>query len=317
MIFFNTFFGKLILEDGVNFMKKQYNIELPSHFDWHAILGYLKREPREIMYQVTGDGCVRRAFKYDGQAALIEIEHSENCLKVTILNDLNNASIVQENILPFIKDWFDIGTDLSKFYELASSDEILAPLIKTFNGLRLVGMPDFYEAITWGILGQQINLGYTYTLKKRFTEKFGEELVYEGHSYWIYPRPEVVASATKEELLALRLTQRKTEYLSDISKKISNKMISKDLYQNCLSAKKAEKKMVELRGIGPWTANYVLMRCLRMGDAFPMADIGLLNGIKKIKNLDSKPDNEYMKTLGLRWKSWSSYATFYIWRLLY
>ena len=75
--------------------------------------------------------------------------------------------------------------------------------------------------------------------------------------------------------------------------------------------------MTKIRGIGPWTANYVLMRCLRLGDAFPMADIGLLNGIKQIENLETKPDKERLLSLQKDWGSWSAYATFYIWRLLY
>ncbi|MGT2737440.1 hypothetical protein ACVRXS_09930 [Streptococcus orisratti] len=71
------------------------------------------------------------------------------------------------------------------------------------------------------------------------------------------------------------MTLRKAEYLIDISQKIVADDISKSYYQTFQTAESAEKAMVKLRGIGPWTANYVLMCCLRMGDAFPMANIGL------------------------------------------
>ncbi|WP_422802807.1 hypothetical protein [Streptococcus sp. FT1-106] len=78
-----------------------------------------------------------------------------------------------------------------------------------------------------------------------------------------------------EQLVSLGMTLRKAEYLIDISQKIVIGDISKSYYQTFQTAESAEKAMVKLRGIGPWTANYFLMRCLRMGDAFPMADIGL------------------------------------------
>lgn len=93
--------------------------------------------------------------------------------------------------------------------------------------------------------------------------------------------------------------------------------ISKSYYQTFQTAESAEKAMVKLRGIGPWTANYVLMCCLRMGDAFPMADIGLLNGIKLIKQLPDKLSSGTLLRLKQEWGTWSSYATFYIWHLLY
>lgn len=297
-------------------MKTDYQIALPEYFNWPAIISYLDRDPNEPMYQVIDDR-VRRAFRYDHEKYLVEITYHGDYLGVKALNDVKNLSPIEEKIIPFIREWFDLDTDLGAFYHFAEGDDILGPLVKRFAGLRLVGMPDFYEAITWGILGQQINLAYTYTLKRRFTEKFGDSFTYEGQQYWIYPDPAVVATTSQDDLLALRLTHRKAEYLSDISKRVAKGEVSKRLYQRLKTATRAEKQMVRLRGIGPWTANYVLMRCLRMGDAFPMADIGLLNGIKELKGLATKPDKEYLLALKSRWQNWASYATFYIWRVQY
>ncbi|AUJ32891.1 MAG: DNA-3-methyladenine glycosylase [Liquorilactobacillus nagelii] len=296
-----------------------FEIKVPQIFSWQAILGYLKRETNEVMFQVTEQDRVRRAFKVGTQIYLCEIAYLPETgqLKVTVLNGLTLNKTATELIGVFISEWFDLDEDLSSFYQMAASDELLAPLTKRFNGLRLVGMPDFYEAITWGILGQQINLGYTYTLKRRFTEKYGEKIVYEGMNYWIYPTADQVVPASLEELRELHLTQRKAEYLSDISQQITAGKISKEYYQEMFNAAIAEKTMIKLRGIGPWTANYVLMRCLRKGDAFPMADIGLLNGIKTIEKLDAKPPVEELQRLKKKWCKWCSYATFYIWRLLY
>lgn len=282
--------------------KPSFSIQVPPIFNWEAILGYLGREPKEVMYEVN-HSSVRRAFKIAGNIYLCEVnfEDASNSLQITILNTNERISrSVQDTILAFIEEWFDLSTDLRPFYALAKNDHLLNQLIIQFDGLRLVGMPDFYEAITWGILGQQINLGYTYTLKRRFTEAFGEKIVYQGRDYWIYPDPKVIAQLPQEDILALRLTQRKAEYLHDISTKISNGEISKQGYQRLKTAESAEKQMVKLRGIGPWTANYVLMRCLRLGDAFPMADIGLLNGIKEIQGLPAKPELAVLKKLKVR-----------------
>ncbi|HFI0426611.1 TPA: DNA-3-methyladenine glycosylase, partial [Streptococcus suis] len=293
-------------------------LSVPTIFSWEAILGYLTREKHEIMYKVIEDK-VRRTFFIDNQIYLCEIAYIEpkKQLQISVLNRQNWSTSSQEYIAQFVSDWFDLDTSLVAFYELASTDSILSNRIKEFYGLRMVGMPDFYEAITWGILGQQINLAYAYTLKKRFTETFGQAVSFKSEDYWIYPDPKKVAQTTIEKLVSLGMTVRKAEYLIDISQKIADGNISKSYYQTFASAEKAEKAMVKLRGIGPWTANYVLMRCLRMGDAFPMADIGLLNGIKTIKQLPEKPSPDTLLQLKQEWGNWASYATFYIWRLIY
>lgn len=275
-------------------------IKVPDIFSWDEILVYLNREPNEVMYKINHK-TLRRAFKIEEKICLCDVSFNErkNVIEVTLLNDVHWSKIEQTIVTNFIVEWFDLQTDINPFYELAKEDLILSSLMNKFYGLRLVGMPDFYEAITWGILGQQINLQFAYTLKRRFTEKYGEKVTYEELDYWIYPEAKRIAETTIEDLLELKLTLRKVIFLS---------------FED---AKTIEKEMIKIRGIGPWIANYVLMRCFRKNEAFPMADIGLLNGIKVIENLSEKPDTTKMLALKEEWGGWASYATFYIWRLLY
>jgi DNA-3-methyladenine glycosylase II len=75
--------------------------------------------------------------------------------------------------------------------------------------------------------------------------------------------------------------------------------------------------LVNIRGIGPWTANYVLMRCLRFPSAFPIDDVGLQNAIKHPLGRDKKPTKDEIMKFAGNWTNWESYATFYLWRFLY
>lgn len=98
-------------------------------------------------------------------------------------------------------------------------------------------------------------------------------------------------------------------------------MVSGELWKRSLleikDFKRAEKMLVKIRGIGPWTANYVLIRCLRYPNAFPIDDVGLINAIKEVTDMERKTTKEEIIEHALRWKRWESYATFYLWRLLY
>ena len=282
-------------------MRKNQDIlqmQTPTVFSWEHILAYLCREPNEVMYQVL-DQKIRRAFLVSEQIYLCELAFfsEKNSIEVTLLSDVVWTEESKIQIAEYISDWFDLKTDISSFYQMAKNDDLLNPLVDKFYGFRLVGVPDFYEAMTWGILGQQINLAYAYTLKRRFTETYGTEITYKGHSYWIYPDPKVIASLATEELQKLRLTQKKAEYLIDISQKLVSGEISKSYFLSFTDIKSIEKEMVKMRGIGPWTANYVIMRCFRINDAFPMADVGLLNGIKVIENQIEKPDKKKNGTI--------------------
>ena len=78
----------------------------------------------------------------------------------------------------------------------------------------------------------------------------------------------------------------------------------------------AKNALVKIRGIGPWTANYVLMRCLGDPSAFPIEDIGLHNAIKLQLNLEQKPTIEEIRKVAAGWTNWQAYATFYLYRSL-
>ncbi|KXT82359.1 DNA-3-methyladenine glycosylase II [Streptococcus sp. DD11] len=65
--------------------------------------------------------------------------------------------------------------------------------------------------MTWGILGQQVNLAYAYTLKERFVKKYGEAFHWHHETYWVYPKPETIANSKLEELLELQMTRKKAE----------------------------------------------------------------------------------------------------------
>ncbi|KJB85203.1 hypothetical protein AZ66_26120, partial [Paenibacillus sp. E194] len=186
-----------------------------------------------------------------------------------------------------------------------------------FSGLRIIGIPDLFEAMSWGIIGQQINLAFAYTLKRRLVEHFGKRITCDGNTYWIYPTAHDIASLTVQDLQQLRMTERKCEYLIHTAQLIADKRLSKEMLLAAGDFKQAEQMLTQIRGIGPWTANYVLMRCLRMPSAFPIDDVGLHNAIRHRLGSDRKPTKSELREMSEKWSGWEAYATFYLWRYLY
>ncbi|AXF56695.1 DNA-3-methyladenine glycosylase family protein [Salicibibacter kimchii] len=286
----------------------------PDAFSFKENVGYLARSADECMFEIK-DEKIYRALALQNETVLIEISaESDQVLVVHFL--AGTAPKYQENraeVARYIWDWFDLDTDLQPFYALAKKDPLLHEPVAKFYGLRNVGLPDLFEALAWGILGQQINLSYAYTLKRRFVETFGKK---KGN-YWLFPRPETIAKQQVEDVATLKMTKKKAEYLIDVADRIAKGALSKEQLLAAESFKDAEKMLTNIRGIGPWTANYVLMRCLRYPSAFPIDDVGLQNAFKLMLGYDEKPSKEEILQYAANWKGWETYATFYLWRMLY
>lgn len=291
----------------------EIKIECPEIFDFDKCLDYLRRDENEVLFEVENH-TIYRAIDIDGEQILICIIYHHHYLIVKTLNNTVTNPILIEKIIAYIEEWFDFSTDLSTFYQYARENEILNPLIHELYGLRLIRIPELFEAISWGIIGQQINLTFAYQLKKRLVQSYGEKITYHHKAYYIHPTPEVIANVSVQELMDLKFSRRKAEYLIEVAKRMHSQMLSKQMLLDMKDANETERALTKIRGIGPWTAHYVMMRALGIKNAFPIGDIGLQNALKFILNLDEKPSKAQMLSLNESWHEWSSYATFYIWR---
>lgn len=298
--------------------KQELIIHVPKEFSFQQNINYLSHAKNECMFNIH-DYKICKAIPIANEISLVEISEAVNGnLVVHFLNSTKPISTkVSDGVTDYIRDWFDLDNDLKPFYEMANKDPLLHRAIKEFYGLRSIGIPDFFEAFCWGIIGQQINLTFAYTLKRRFVETFGSSVEWENEQYWIFPEPETIAALTVEDLTPLKMTTRKCEYLIGIAQLIASGELTKEFVMSADNFKDAEKMLTKIRGIGPWTANYVLMRCLRFPNAFPLADVGLQNAIKFLTGAKEKPTREEVLELSIPWKDWESYAIFYLWRFLY
>jgi DNA-3-methyladenine glycosylase II len=293
-------------------------ISTPKEFSFAINMSYLSHSPNECMHHIA-DNKIYKLIPIQGESILIEVSsHVAGHLLVRIpVNTIEVSEEIRSAVTRYVKDWFDLETNLTAFYKLAKSDFLLKQVVDQFYGLRNMGIPDFFEAICWGIIGQQINLTFAYTLKRRFVEAFGESVDWQGRKYWSFPTADRIAKLSVSDLSGLKMTAKKSEYMIGVAQLIVDDELSKELLMGSEDLKAAEKKLVAIRGIGPWTANYVLMRCLRFPTAFPIADVGLHNAIKFLRGTTNKPTLEEIRQHALAWANWESYATFYLWRLLY
>lgn len=288
-------------------------IEVPVEFDFSSNLGYLQRDKNECMYEIEND-TITRIIAVDGKRTLVQVSAPDN--RQLLVHFLSKELVENKDaIAAYVREWFDLDKDLAPFYKMAKKDPLLKQPIKDSYGLRIIGIPDLFEALCWGVLGQQINLGFAYTLKRQFVEKFGTSVEFNRRRYWVFPSYEEMAKLTPDDLSDIKMTVKKSEYIIGIAQLMESGDLSKEKLLGLADFKAIEKELIKIRGIGPWTANYVLMRCLRYAAAFPIADVGLINAIKFLKGMDRKPTKEEISEIAIPWKSWEAYATFYLWRV--
>ena len=292
---------------------KSCKLKVRDDFNFHECIRFLNRNSLECLHH-TENNRIYKPLLIDGRPLLITILNSgKDYLQIRFSKDLGRPKA--DSIKSYVQDWLDTNRDLTEFYQLANGDPVLSNIVDRFKGLRLIGIPDLFESLAWSIIGQQINLTFAYSLKKRLVNNFGTSFQMRGKDYSIFPSPLSIAKLDPGDLRPLQFSQRKAEYLIGIADIISRNKLSKPTL-SVLSFEDAREELIKIRGVGNWTANYVMMKCIRSPQAYPIEDVGLHNAIKQILGLDRKPSRDELEQYGRNWGNWSAYATFYLWHSL-
>ena len=303
-----------LLKVGWTDFKKYIEIEVPEEFSFQQCMVYLNRSNLECLHKIKA-GEFFKLLKFEDVNVLIKISMEVKKLKITFMEGVP-AKWVRTQAAKYVWDMFDLGTDLSEFYKLAEADSILKLLIHKYKGLRIIKINDMFETMCWAIIGQQINLKFAYTLKKRVVETYGEKMVYDNEEYFLFPTPQVISKLEVEDLKPLQFTTRKADYIIGIAKLFNEGILKKEELALEKNYEKLKDRLVSVRGVGNWTADYVIMKCFDINDAFPIADVGIHNALKGILGIDKKPTIEEIEKLSVNWSGWEAYATFYLWRCL-
>ncbi len=290
-----------------------HRIATPVEFSFELACSFLERSPRELLHRVD-NGKASKALLVAGEKILFTIQQGKSDLLINFLNRQPSES-EREYVTRYIREWLDLDTDLKPFYKLVQTDKLLGPITKKYYGYRIVGQPDLFESLVWAVLGQQINLNFAYTLKQRFVEQFGETIQHEGQTYFLFPSYHTVSQLTPESLLALQFSKQKANYTIGIAQAFAAGEITKESLQH-LSLNEGKEKLMKIKGIGNWTANYALMKTFRYADAFPLEDVGIHNAIKNLKGMKEKPTLDQVKRIFKKYKGWEAYATLYLWKSL-
>ena len=201
--------------------------------------------------------------------------------------------------------------DIRPFYRLARRDEMLAPLVKCFRGLRITSSPTLFEALVMAVLSQQVNLTFAYSIKKELVETFGRKWRYKGHTYYAFPEPKRFAGQSLETMRGFRLSHAKAGTLIRLGEAFASRALRQSAIAQ-LSDEAAIDTLTQLKGIGRWSAETALMRGLARPDVFPGGDLGVVKYLAQgmLGKKDKATETE-MRAFAERWRPYRGLALVY------
>ncbi len=288
------------IADGVLTLRLPYRPPL----DWQALAGWLR--PRALPGVAEVNGRVyRRTLRLPRGAGVVALEpvdtHIQCTLRLESMADLTSAVRQCRRLL-------DLDADPLSVVEVLSKDRRLSSIVKKRPGLRAPGAVDGTELAIQAVLGQQVSLAAARTLASRLVTAHGDVIkIADPTLTHLFPRAASIADADLARL-GVPATRRAT--LRAVARAVADGTLALDP-----GADRTEtyQQLVQLPGIGEWTAGYIVMRALGDPDTFLPSDLGIK---KAVARLGIGSNARAISDHAAAWRPWRSYATHQLWATL-
>ena len=186
--------------------------------------------------------------------------------------------------------------------DLSKKDAVMRRLINSYNDWALVTRNDVFFSLCKSITGQQISVAAADSVFSKFKKTCNGKI-----------NPKNVNKLTPLSLKRCGLSRQKVKGIKDLAKKILNKEFKPELIKK-MSDEEAIEYLSELRQIGRWSAEMILLFTFNRPNIWPLQDIGLLRAISNNYKKKYLPPKSFLKKLYKRFSPYCSVATWYLWR---
>ena len=186
---------------------------------------------------------------------------------------------------------------------LSAKDKKLSKIIETYPSDFLFSKSDPFLTLARSIVGQQISVKAAQSVWDRLEIKIKKI------------KPEIILKTHSSTLKSVGLSRQKVKYLKNLAEAFIEKKIKINLWDK-MNDEDIVQDLIQIKGIGRWTAEMFLIFNLCRADIFPLDDIGMIKGLCKLYKISYPAERERIIKIGDRWKPYRSVATWYLWRSL-
>jgi AraC family transcriptional regulator of adaptative response / DNA-3-methyladenine glycosylase II len=287
-----------------------FSLRLPPAYRAAEVLAYHGRDPESPCEKVAGEQLFK-ALATDAGPFVLEIALGRGEAVCALHHDRPLAAHAARIAHAVALRMLGLTADVVGFEARAAGQPRMRALLTRRPGLRLPLTATPFDGLCWAIIGQQINLRFASALRRELLDLAGEPV----QEFRAHPAPERVAALEPADLRKRRFSGAKAEYLIGAARAVVEGRLAPD-EMHAGSAAAAERTLMSVRGIGTWTARYMLLRGVGFADCAPAGDAALAAALAKLHCAQERPGPTRVETLMRRYAPHRSLATCHLWASL-
>jgi AraC family transcriptional regulator of adaptative response / DNA-3-methyladenine glycosylase II len=269
---------------------------------WDALLGFLAARATPGVERVDANGYAR-TLRIGDHSGIVRVTplHGRAALDLSVSASLLPVLLT---VVAQVRRLFDLDAEPDHIASHLSGD-VFGELTGDERGLRVPGATDGFELAIRAVLGQQVSVKGATTLMARLTRAFGDAHRSDDEALTHLPvTASRLGSATVDEIAAIGLPRARAATIHALAQECASGALC--LEPEC-DVRAITRQLMGIPGVGPWTAEYIVMRAVHWPDAFPASDLVLCRAAGNLTPAR-------LMRLAEQWRPWRAYAAMHLWR---
>jgi DNA-3-methyladenine glycosylase II len=295
----------------MNSTTHRFSIALPSDYRRRDVIAFHSRDTERVA-EAVAPARIRKALLLDGIAVELDVQFDQNGVSCLASADVALPNATLAPLEGALHNILGLRLDPLPFLALTRDDPLLGPLVRAQAGLRIVQAATPFEALTWAIIGQQINLPFAIALRRSFILQAGRR---HSGGLWCYPEAADVARLDIDELTTRKFSRAKAETLLRLARLIDAGELTLALPPSGDVAP-ISAALLAIKGIGPWTVNYALLRGYGYADCSLHGDVAVRTALGRLLNETDMPDMARTEAWLAQYRPQRTMAAAHLWASL-
>ncbi|MBZ0299494.1 MAG: DNA-3-methyladenine glycosylase 2 family protein [Anaerolineae bacterium] len=256
-------------------------LQVVQPFDFSQSLRFLGQFTPAMGEQVINPRSLTKAVLLNGQVAAVRVSDSSapDSLRLDLFADVPLAASAKDALQDRASFFLSLDDDLIPFYALAEHDPNFAPIVQQLHGYHQVKFLTPFENACWAVLSNRNRMAIASSMKTRLTQAFGGAIVIDGVVHHAFPEPQALLEADAEDLEQVIGHAQKAGFLRHVA------LAFTEVDEGWLRTgpiEDVEAWLLAVKGIGPWSASFVLVRGLGRMEAFKVPEQRLIDAASRL-----------------------------------
>lgn len=283
---------------------------LPADYRPLDVLTFHRRDVQGVAERVTDEG-LGKGILWQGQPARLDVRFLPGRAQVTL--DVDGAGSADPAPLQLLAEhMLGLTQPVEQFERTYRDHPQLGILIATTPGLRVPQSSTPFEALSWAISGQQISLAVAISLRRKLIQLAGRR---HSSGLLCYPDAPAVAALDEQQLRQAGFSQAKTQALLLLSREVVAGNLPLDEWLDGAPAELIGERLLALRGIGPWTVDYALLRGFARLDGSLHGDVAVRRQLQRLLGKEERLEQVFVRRWLEPFAPWRALVAAHLWAL--